>query len=442
LSTFRSAARWQLFILAFVVALLIPAVAQATPTWLSAINISDPGQDGFEPEVAVAPDGTVIAVWTRSDGTIFRVQSANRTPSGAWSTAQTISDANAAASGPDIAIDSSGNAISAWTQSDGTNLRIRAAFKPAGSNFQTDVPVSAAGQDASAPDVSFDNAGNALVTWQRSDGTNLRVQAAIRTPGPSGTFGAVSTLSPSGQDAFEPRAAAGPSVDSNGVVVWTRSDGTNLRVQSSRRRDVVGYARPKGATPTRLSLVPAFNQCLTPNRVHGAPLASGSCAPPQQASSILTIGTPDAPGNGQAANFSGSVRYSNLSSDVKLDASMTDVRNNPSLTDYTGNLRVSTNLQITDQLNSAETPEPGTVQTFKYTFDVPCTTTASTSIGSTCSVSTTANTLVPGTVVSGFRSIWALGQVEVKDPGPDGIFNSPSPTPDDGTFARQGVYVP
>jgi hypothetical protein len=426
--------------LAFAVALFIPAAAQATPTWLSAINLSDPGQDGFEPEVAVAPDGTVIAVWTHSDGSIYRVQSANRSPSGPWSATQTISDAGAAASGPAIAVDSSGNALAVWTQSDGTNLRIRAAFKPAGSSFQADVPVSASGQDASAPDVSFDNSGSALVVWERSDGTNERVQAAIRTPGPSGTFGAVSTLSAAGQNGFEPKGAAGPNVDSNGVVVWTRSDGTNLRVQTSRRRDVVGFPRPKGASPSRLSLVPAFNQCLTGNRVHGASLASPSCAPPQTASSILTIGSPDV--NNAASNFTGFVKFTTLTSDLKLDASLTDVRNNPSLTDYTGSLRISSDVQITDNLNSAETPEPGTVQSFKYTWDVPCTTTGSTTIGSTCSVSTSANSLVPGTIVSGARAIWALGQVVVKDPGPDGIFNSPNPTPDDGTFARQGVYVP
>jgi hypothetical protein len=440
LSTFRSAARWQLLILAFAVALVIPAAAQASPTWLSAINISDPGQDAFEPEVVVAPDGTVIAVWTRSDGSVFRIQSSSRTPSGPWSTPVTISDVGEPASGPTLAVDASGNALAAWTQSDGANLRIHSAYRPAGGSFGADVTVSAAGHPASGPVVSMDNSGKALVAWIRSDGVNDRVEAAIRSPGVGGTYGAISTLSAAGHDAFDMRAAAGPNVDSNGVVVWSRSDGTNLRVQSSRRRDVTGYPRPKGATPTRVSLVPAFKQCTSSNRLHGAPLASPSCAPPQQASSILTIGSPDT--NGQAANFSGFARFLNLNSDVKLEASLSDVRNNPSLTDYTGALRVSNNLQITDTLNSSETPEPGTVQSFKYTFDAPCTTTASTSIGSACSVSTTANSLVAGTVVAGARSIWALGQIEVKDPGPDGIFNSPNPTPDDGTFARQGVFVP
>ena len=32
-----------------------------------------------------------------------------------------------------------------------------------------------------------------------------------------------------------------------------------------------GYPRPAGATPMRASLVPAYNQCTSPNRTHGPP---------------------------------------------------------------------------------------------------------------------------------------------------------------------------
>jgi len=451
---FRSALRWQLLILALAGGLLVPAVAQATPTFLTAINISDPGRDAFEPQVVVAPSGTVISVWTRSDGTNFRIQSSNRTPAGAWSAPQTISDAGFSASGPSLAVDPSGNAVAAWTQTDGTNLRIYAAFKPAGGSFATPVVVSAAGQDASAPDVSMDNTGDALVAWQRTDGTKLRVQAAIRTPGAGGTFGVISTLSDPGQDGFEPKVAAGPDVDSNGVAVWTRSDGTNLRVQSARRRDVTGFfPRPKGATPVRAQFVPAFNNCTAPNRTHGAPLAFQSCAPPAQSSSVLTIGAPDA--NGAASNFSGFAKYSVVpgnsatetdEADVKLTVSLTDVRNKTLLTDYVGPVLVTSDLKITDNSNSAEAPEPGTTQVGKYQFPVDCVATLSTTIGSSCNLNTTADSIVPGTIVEGRRSVWELGQVEVKDAGPNGTgYASCPPTCGDGdetVFLRQGIFVP
>ena len=435
------------------VLLFLPAAAHATPTFLSGINISDATKDAFEPQVVVAPDGTVIAVWTRSDGTNFRIQSSSRTPSGAWAAAQTISDPGMSASGPAIAVDPSGNALAVWTQSDGTDLRINAAFRPSGGSFGAPVIVSAAGEDATAPDVSMDNSGNGLVGWQRTDGTKLRVQAAIRSAGVGGGFGPVTTVSEAGQDAFEPKVAAGPNVDANGVLVWTRSDGTNLRVQSSRRRDVVGYPRPKGASPVRAQLVPAFNACSAPNRTHGPSLAFPSCAPPVQSSSVLTIGSPDA--NGAAANFTGVVRFITIvgnssteadEADVKLRATLTDVRNKPALTDYVGQVLVQADLQITDFTNSAETPEPGTTQIFKYQYPVGCVATGSTTIGSTCDITTTADSIVPNTIVEGRRSVWQLGQVEVKDAGPNGTgYASCPPTCGDGdesVFLRQGVFVP
>ena len=73
---------------------------------------------------------------------------------------------------------------------------------------------------------------------------------------------------------------------------------------------------------------------------------------------------------------------------------------------------------------------------------MPCTPTddpASTVVGSTCSISTTVNTLIPGLIVGGARTIWQLGQVNLNDGGPD----SDGDTAADNTpFMRQGVFAP
>ena len=68
----------------------------------------------------------------------------------------------------------------------------------------------------------------------------------------------------------------------------------------------------------------------------------------------------------------------------------------------------------------------------------PCAETSSTSIGGTCSVTTTANTIVPGSIKSGTRAIWQLGQVQVFDGGPDGLVS----TADNSLFEGQGIFVP
>jgi dipeptidyl aminopeptidase/acylaminoacyl peptidase len=209
------------------------------------------------------------------------------------------------------------------------------------------------------------------------------------------------------------------------------------------------YARPKGATPLQTYLVPAYKPCTAPNRTHGAPLAFPSCAPPQQASDWLTVGTADS--NGQPTKSIGSVRYDAFScpacvgpgpnADVQIAVSITDVRNKSDLSDYTGELRLDQALRITDKNNTPNPggPGPATVSDTSFPTTLPCATTSDTTVGSTCSVMTSANTLVPNAVVAGERAIWEMGQVQVYDGGADGVAST---TADNTLFMDQGVFVP
>jgi hypothetical protein len=216
-----------------------------------------------------------------------------------------------------------------------------------------------------------------------------------------------------------------------------------VEVQSHRPR---GYPRPKGATPFTVPLVPAYQACSSPNRTHGAPLSFGSCAPPLLRSDYLTFGTPDA--NGKGANSVGSVTFKVQNdnpvtpvdeADVLVNASLTDVRNKTDLSDYTGELRESNLVRITDADNGgASGSDPATVSDFPMGFTMPCAATASTTAGATCSVATSLDALVPGTVSGGNRANWQLGEVTVSDGGSDG---QASTTPNT-VLARQGVFVP
>jgi glucose/arabinose dehydrogenase len=205
-----------------------------------------------------------------------------------------------------------------------------------------------------------------------------------------------------------------------------------------------GYARPRGATPLRTPLVPAFNACAAPNRSHGAPLAFASCAPPTQSSSQLTVGTPDA--NGRAANASGSARFEVIAgdpstpadeADIALTVAITDVRRRSDLSDYAGELQAAASLRITDKDNGGVNPA-ATVTDRPYTAMLSCQPTLATTTGSQCSVSTTIDALVPGSVKEGRRAIWELGQLQVYDGGADGI----AATAPNTVFLRQGVFTP
>jgi hypothetical protein len=230
------------------------------------------------------------------------------------------------------------------------------------------------------------------------------------------------------------------------------------------------HPRPKGATPLFASLVPAYDACDAPNRTHGPPLASPSCNPPVQSSTAVTVGTPDA--NGAAANSTGSIRVAVHvgapgppdDSDVNITVRLTDIRcqagtvacgsaNAAGGADYTGELQGNGDVRTrtTDHFNAVAPgggTDPATMvdlivgQASSPPFRViaNCVATASTSVGSTCAATTTANALVPGAVKDGQRAVVAFGQLQVVDGGPDGVVSTI--TDANTVFARQGVFVP
>jgi uncharacterized repeat protein (TIGR01451 family) len=213
----------------------------------------------------------------------------------------------------------------------------------------------------------------------------------------------------------------------------------------------VGYARPKSAAPVSVPFVPAYSLCASPNRIHGPPLADPSCNPPARASTYLTTGTPDA--NGAPANSTGSAKFVVIvdppDNDVSIRATITDVRcgsgtsacgttNTQSGPDYTGELQLVLPMRITDRFSGTGGGVAATVADTSFPVPMACLQAASTSIGSTCDVNTTANAVLPGSVQTNRRSVWQLDSVQLFDGGPDGL----AATAGNGLFATQGILVP
>jgi hypothetical protein len=205
------------------------------------------------------------------------------------------------------------------------------------------------------------------------------------------------------------------------------------------------YPRPKGATPFRAALVPAFQACTSPNRSHGAPLAFSSCKPPTQTSGYLTIGTPDA--NLKGSNSIGFAQFTAVTgnssttadeADVKIEVSITDVRRKADLADYTGQLQLLPSLRVTDRISGSAPVDPATVSDFDFPVTVPCNATADLNIGSACHVATTADSVLPGSILEVKRTIIAMGQVRVFDGGSDGLAS----TAGNSLFAVQGLFAP
>jgi len=215
------------------------------------------------------------------------------------------------------------------------------------------------------------------------------------------------------------------------------------------------YPRPRGATPMQVALVPEYLECngSASNDTHGAPLAFPSCSPPQLGTWNLTMGTPDA--NGAGSRFIGSLVFRVVTGDVRVESYLTDVRCKSTvepdpgtegfpcrageMADYVGEIQGYPLVRITDMRNGWQANQPGTTANLRFPFAIPCVATASDSVGSTCSGSTTFNSVVPGAIQAGARSVWAIQRADVYDGGADGVASTQS---NNGPFVTQGLFVP
>ena len=224
-------------------------------------------------------------------------------------------------------------------------------------------------------------------------------------------------------------------------VVWRGEDALDdrahlglLRIDFSRKPAYyafkgyapgTGFARPRGVGSTRVWLVPALAPCTAPNRVHGPALAFGSCTPPRPVSDYAMIGTQDR--NAQPSNGAGFIRYRPImgdpstetdEADMAIRVNMLDVRVRGTLEDYAGELEARVPVRRSDRANGSGASETGTVQDHSFAVAVPCSGTADTTIGATCSTATTADAVLPGVVREGDRAVWSWGRYGCSTEGP------------------------
>ena len=198
-------------------------------SWSTPDNLSAAGQNATVPQVAIDSSGNAIAIWLRSNGTNAIVQAATRPAGGSWSTPEDLSAAGQNASTPQVAIDPAGDVIAVWSRSNGTNTIVQAASRPAGGSWSSPTDLSEVSQNAAQPQVAVNQSGDVVAVWERSNGANTIIQAASRPTG--GSWSAPVNLSEAGQNANAPQVAIDPAGDA--VAVWNRASGANTIIQAS-----------------------------------------------------------------------------------------------------------------------------------------------------------------------------------------------------------------
>jgi PKD repeat protein len=178
--------------------------ADANAAWVEPVSISQLDASAREPQVAVDAAGNLTAVWTSGASGSRSVRSAFRPAGGSWEAPFTRMTSTHDCHDPRLAVNPSG-AASLVARCEKASAEVWAAHRPAASwNGSLPIPGSAAGEGAR---VGVDNAGNTTVVWS---GPGSTVQAAYK-PDAAGTWNPVAQVSTVGKLAFNPNVGVSPA---------------------------------------------------------------------------------------------------------------------------------------------------------------------------------------------------------------------------------------
>ncbi len=196
--------------------------------WEAPALVSQPGEEGGNPQVALDAKGDALVAWRGFEEEEEFVRASYRPQGGSWSEPVNVSTAGEHVESLRDAVDPEGNAIVAWAGSSGGYDIAHAAFKPADGSWETPVELSTGG-NAFPSDIVFDTSGNAALIWQRWDGTTDLIQAAYRPAGEE--WESAVDLSEEGKQGMDPVVvldAPGDSTaaDGNATAVWISQTGS------------------------------------------------------------------------------------------------------------------------------------------------------------------------------------------------------------------------
>jgi len=199
--------------------------------WGTAELIEDNTGDAWDPQVVIDTNGNAIAVWYQTDGTRYNIWSNRYVTGTGWGTAELIEDNTGDAQFPQVAMDTNGNAIAVWYQFDGTRDNIWSNRYVTGTGWGTAELIETDNNgDACDPQIDMDTNGNAIAVWYQSDGTqdNIWANRYVVDAG-WGTAELIETIN---RHARHPQVAI--DTDGNAIAVWYQSDGTRDNIWSNR----------------------------------------------------------------------------------------------------------------------------------------------------------------------------------------------------------------
>ncbi|MBS1890566.1 MAG: hypothetical protein JST59_04690 [Actinobacteria bacterium] len=204
--------------LALLLLLLAFAGRAEAGAWGPSVPISTAGQYSSHVRLGSDAAGDQVAVWERNAGTNeFVVEAAVRPAQGSWSTPVEVSTVAPGPRNPDVAVNSTGEAIVVWQQGTISGAGIKAALGDTSGNWDAPETVSV-GFDLSHPTVGIDDNGNAVAAW-REELPNTEYGTGVRVL-EGGAWGSLQTYGPNSASYESQLLAVDPAGDAVLVMYY------------------------------------------------------------------------------------------------------------------------------------------------------------------------------------------------------------------------------
>lgn len=214
------------------------------------VGSNDDG-DALYPLVSFDAKGNAISVWEQTDGTRYNIWSSRFVPGTGWSKPELIEHNDGGdAMNHSLTMDSSGNAIVVWMHGSGQTFLKNLPWIDIWANRYTpgrgwegakmiDAPTAGLSR---FPHVTIDRKGNAMAAWHRSDGGNYSILTSRLPAGGSWSAPELIEFDDTG-NAFWPRVAL--DGEGNAIVTWNQSDGTRYNIWANRYTAARGWEKPQ-----------------------------------------------------------------------------------------------------------------------------------------------------------------------------------------------------
>ena len=200
-----------------------------TDAWEEAQVIQMVAAEARDPQVGMDGAGNAVAIWIQDGGTGIYTVWASRYSAGVWTAPRVIQSGDTDATGPQVAVDSAGNAVSVWYQqeSDTGDYTIRAnRYAASAAAWGTPQVIQRGTDDAGFPQVHCTANGEAVAVWSQLDDSGVSQIWANRYSAGASAWNGAELVHSETTDALHPQV----SLDGTGraVAVWLQDDGSGI----------------------------------------------------------------------------------------------------------------------------------------------------------------------------------------------------------------------